>query len=122
VRFAGELPSLLPLLGAASLILFPVEDLFAKVDTPLALLEAMDLEVPLLVASGGPAAELRGALKLELNDTQAWLSALSEVLSDASRRRAQVAVQKEHIENEFRAKGVAARYEALYLSLLAAQR
>lgn len=116
VRFAGELPSLLPLLAAASAVVFPVEELFAKVDIPIALLEAMALGVPLVVADTGPAAELRGPLQVKLGDPDALLAALGR-LDTPGVRHAVIEAQKEQVANEFSAKVVAGRYEALYHEL-----
>jgi len=119
VRFAGELPSLLPLLATACCVVFPVEELFAKVDIPIALLEAMDLGVPLVVSDSGPVSELRGPLSVPLDDTKALLQAVTKLLEAPNLCTAVTGAQKEHIENEFRSKGVAARYEALYHGLCA---
>jgi glycosyltransferase involved in cell wall biosynthesis len=119
VRFAGELPSLLPLLATASVVAFPVEELFAKVDIPIALLEAMDLGIPLVVSDSGPVSELRGPLAIPANSTEALLGGVTRLLDTPELARAVVQMQKEHIENEFRSKVVAGRYEALYHGLCA---
>jgi len=58
MRWIGETPRIHALLGAADLVLLPSETLYAKMDHPLVLLEAMCLERACVVATGTPAAEL----------------------------------------------------------------
>jgi phosphatidylinositol alpha-1,6-mannosyltransferase len=53
-RHVGELDDLAPLLSAASVVVFPVDDLYGKVDLPLVVLEALALGIPLVLARGGP--------------------------------------------------------------------
>ena len=58
VRFLRELPWIHELLAAADLLLMPAEDLYAKMDIPLVVLEAMALGMPVVVADRGPLSEL----------------------------------------------------------------
>jgi phosphatidylinositol alpha-1,6-mannosyltransferase len=114
VRFAGELPSLLPLLALADAVLFPVEDLWAKVDIPIAALETMALGVPLVRLDTGPLAELVGPLAVPKDDTLQLVEAAKVAVLDPSRRAEIISVQKQNIAEVFDAKVVAAQYEQLY--------
>lgn len=113
VRFAGELPSLLPLLALAQCVLFPVEDLWAKVDIPIAALETMALGTPLVTLDSGPLSELEGPLQVPKDDTLRLVEASVRSL-DLQERGAIVARQREHIMRAFDAPRVAAQYEHLY--------
>lgn len=118
VRFAGELPSLPVLLAASKLVVFPVADLFAKVDIPIALLEAMSLGVPLVVPDQGPVAELESAVRVPLQDNVAWVRACSELLAPGPMWETIRTRQRVQLESEFAAKVVAGRYEDLYQRVL----
>lgn len=118
VRFVGEVPSLPALLACARVVAFPVDDLYGKVDLPIALLEAMALGVPVVVANGGPLPELGAALVLERLDADALARAVARLASDdaehadlSARGRATVAVR-------FAPRAIAARYEEVYESVL----
>lgn len=58
VRWLGETPRILDLVGASDLLLLPSDSLYAKMDYPLVVLEAMAMGVPALVCAETPAAEL----------------------------------------------------------------
>lgn len=119
VRFAGELPSLPTLLATSQVIAFPVEQLFAKVDIPIALLEAMSLGVPVVVPTEGPVAELKSAERVPLSDAEGWVRACSQLLSSRAMWESVQARQRVQLEAEFTAKVVAGRYEDLYQRVLA---
>jgi phosphatidylinositol alpha-1,6-mannosyltransferase len=116
VRFAGELPSLLPLLAAAQCVLFPVEDMWAKVDIPIAVLEAMRLSVPVIVPDRGPLSELVGPLVLNASGPS-FAAAAARVACDMELRAEVVANQQRTVRSEFDARSVARRYEAVYDSI-----
>ena len=58
VRFPGEIDDMPRLVGCAEVIVLPQDDLYAKMDIPLVLLEGMGHAVPLIVADAGPLREL----------------------------------------------------------------
>jgi phosphatidylinositol alpha-1,6-mannosyltransferase len=58
LRSIGETPSIHALLAASDVVALPTESLYAKVDHPLVLLEAMHLGRPVVVSSGTAAHEL----------------------------------------------------------------
>src|SRR5690606_35281324 len=57
-HFVGERADILALIAAADALLLPSTDLYAKMDYPLVVLEALALGRPAVVAAGTPAAEL----------------------------------------------------------------
>jgi phosphatidylinositol alpha-1,6-mannosyltransferase len=121
VRFAGSLSDVLSLIAAASAVLFPVDDLWGKVDLPIVLLEAMALGVPVLALDAGPLSDLVGAELLPSLECEGWLRALARLTSDAAARQARIEAQKRTLER-CDARVVAAAYEALYLELGARER
>lgn len=119
VRFAGELPSILPLLAASRAVLFPVDDLRGKVDLPIVLLEAMQLRVPLIVAEGGPLDDLNGVLRIPPRDSDALVRACSQLEQPGEERQALIERAAEVVRTEYSAREVARRYEQLYEEALA---
>jgi phosphatidylinositol alpha-1,6-mannosyltransferase len=117
VRFAGELPSLLPLLQAARVVLFPVVDLWAKVDIPIAVLESMALGTPVITFDAGPLAELSGPLQVSEGDTNALVEAALSASAINEVRGAVIERQLRQLETSHAADVVAGRYEALYTEL-----
>jgi glycosyltransferase involved in cell wall biosynthesis len=116
VVFIGEVPSLPPLIAASALVLFPVDDLYGKVDLPIALLEAMALGVPVVALRRGPLAELDGARMID--DEGELAGACLELLGDAA-ATAQIAAEgRAAIERRHRPADVAAAYEAVYRRVL----
>lgn len=117
VRFAHEvdLPSLL---GATTVVLFPVDDLRGKVDLPIALLEAMRLGVPVVVPRNGPLADLEGVERAESGDAAGLARVATRLAVDADRRGALVATARATVEDRFDALVVARAYERLYDELL----
>jgi glycosyltransferase involved in cell wall biosynthesis len=79
-RHVGELDGLATLLSIASVVAFPVDDLYGKVDLPLALLEALALGVPLVLARGGPLEEIAAARFVPPRDAVAVAHEVTELL------------------------------------------
>jgi phosphatidylinositol alpha-1,6-mannosyltransferase len=108
----GEVPDMGLVLGASQVVLFPVDDLYGKVDVPLVLIEALALGVPIVVADATPPAEMAIARKVPARDpealTQAAAAALREPGADAL-----VAAYQEH----YHPAKMARAYEDLYDSL-----
>ncbi|MEO8875437.1 MAG: glycosyltransferase, partial [Polyangiaceae bacterium] len=76
----GEIDDMGTLLSVASVIAFPVDDLYGKVDLPLVLLEALALGVPLVLARGGPLEEIRAARFVAARDADALAREISDLL------------------------------------------
>ena len=120
VAWLGETREIHALLGAADVVALPAETLYAKMDLPLVVIEAMLLERCALVASGTPAAELA------CDDSAVAVSpalepiaeAVSALLDDDARRAAIGRAGRELALERFDPKRVAAQYESLYDELL----
>lgn len=117
VRFAGEVTHLPDLLATASVVLFPVGELYGKVDLPIALLEAMALRVPVVALDVGPLVELRGAVLVRA-EPAALARATVGLLANEGRRAEVATVAAEAIEAHHRPERAAAAYEELYERVL----
>jgi phosphatidylinositol alpha-1,6-mannosyltransferase len=116
VRFAGEVPSLPALLAASAAVLFPVDDLYGKVDLPYALLEAMALGIPVIALAAGPLRELEGAVRLDRGED---LGAVTrELLRDEEARRQQGERGRESVRRRHAPRAAAQAYEAVYRGLV----
>lgn len=117
VTIAREVPEFLRLVAAATAVLFPVDDLYGKVDLPIVLLEALGLGTPVLALDRGPLRELEGALHLPW-DHDAWVAAAVRVCREPGFREHLTLAGKRAASTRFSAAQVAASYEAIYRSLL----
>jgi phosphatidylinositol alpha-1,6-mannosyltransferase len=120
VSFAGETRHIHGLLAAAHVVVLPAEDLYAKMDLPLVLIEAMLLERAVVVGVGTPAAELcdDGAALASALEPDAVAQHIARLLDNASERaefgaRARAAALARHHPAV-----VASAYEDLYDELL----
>jgi phosphatidylinositol alpha-1,6-mannosyltransferase len=120
VRFLGETPRILDLLGAADVVALPSEVAYAKMDYPLVLLEAMALNKPVVVCSGTPAAELaEGGAAVEVApELDALTRELARLARDPGERRALGARARAATDQRFGRDTMARAYESLYRELL----
>lgn len=118
VRFTGELDSLLPLLAAATLVVFPTDSAFGKVDIPIALLEAMRLGVPVTSFDFGPLVELEGTAKVPLGDRAALLERVRSLLDHPEERSAVSEAQRSFLESQLDPRANARRYEQIYREMV----
>ncbi|MBJ72186.1 MAG: hypothetical protein CMN31_12730, partial [Sandaracinus sp.] len=120
VRWVGETDGIHALLGAADVVALPSDDLWAKMDHPLVLLEAMSLERPVVVAAGTPAAELAegGAARAVEPDAGAVAEAVGALLEDAEAARALGERGRARVLAVHAPARVAAAYERVYDGLL----
>lgn len=116
-RFLENAPNILALLAGAAAVVFPVDDLWGKVDLPIVLLEAMALGVPVIVFDQGPLRDLQGVAKVASLDAAAWLAEIGGLLADPARCAALVANQRAALAERHAAAVVARAYENLYLEL-----
>lgn len=116
-RFLENAPHILALLAGAAAVVFPVDDLWGKVDLPIVLLEAMALGVPVVVLDQGPLQDLGGVLKVPSLDPVHWLAEISALLADPARCAALSAGQRAALVERHAAAVVARAYEDLYLEL-----
>lgn len=117
-RFLENARNILALLAGSAAVVFPVDDLWGKVDLPIVLLEAMALGVPVIALDQGPLQDLEGVLKVPSLDAAHWLAAVSGLLADPARCAALAASQRAALAERHAASVVARAYEELYLELL----
>lgn len=113
VTFLPETPHIHALLAVATAVLFPVDDLYGKVDLPIVLLEALELRTQVLTSGEGPLAELVGARHRPF-DPRVWLEEVALLLKKPPRPpEPDLAFRR-----TFSASRLGAAYEALYHDLL----
>lgn len=106
----GEVKNMSHWIAAADVVLFPVDELYGKVDLPLVLLEALALGKPVVVAGGGPLPELGIGKVVPPREAEALVSAALEQLNAPPDPATLVAHYRAHFSPEV----VAAKYDALY--------
>jgi glycosyltransferase involved in cell wall biosynthesis len=116
-RFVQNAPNILALLAGAAAIVFPVDDLWGKVDLPIVLLETMALGVPVLVLDRGPLQDLGGVIRVSDLDPAKWLASVANLLSDPERAAVIAGNQRAALAERHAAPVVARAYEQLYLDL-----
>lgn len=116
VLWFGETPFIHDLLAVADLVTLPADTLYAKMDVPLVLIEAMALARAVLVGRGTPAEELANAGGAVAAETQRdAVSAQTRALLEDSARRAQLgAAARELARRDYDARNMTAAYEAIY--------
>ena len=117
-RHLGEVKDMSELLAVTSVVAFPVDDLYGKVDLPLVLLEAMALGLPIVVARGGPLETLTFAPSVEPGDDDALASHVIELLRDEKAAHDVGQRGKRMYDARFTPAVVAAAYDDLYTELL----
>ncbi len=117
VRFTKHLGDILALIQSATAVLFPVDDLWGKVDLPIVLLESMSLGVPVMALNEGPLVDLRGAILMGRDDAT-WAFEASRLAHDPARRAEVSKAERRAAREHFSAASVASKYERLYLELL----
>jgi glycosyltransferase involved in cell wall biosynthesis len=120
-RHVGEIEDLPALLAEASVVTFPVDDLYGKVDVPLVLLEALALRTPLVLARGGPLESISSARFVEPRDADGLAREIVAALVDNGRARADADRGLSLYETHFHPRVVAAAYDDLYDDVLRAK-
>lgn len=120
VHWVGETPHIHALLATADVVCLSSTDLYAKMDYPLVLLEAMSLGRPVIVAKGSAAEEItEGNAARAIEPTvDALASATSALLDDAGGARELGARAILAVKARFSHHVMAAAYEALYDQML----
>jgi phosphatidylinositol alpha-1,6-mannosyltransferase len=120
VRFLREVSDFDSLLAMATIVLFPVQSLYRKMDVPVTLLQALALGRPLIVSTLPPLRELlthRVGLGVAPGDADAFAAAVSTLLANTSGRRAIEEEGPRLVAERYSAERMARAYEDLYLSL-----
>lgn len=120
VRWIGETPHIHALLGTADVVALPSADLFAKMDLPLVLLEAMWLARPVVVAAEGPAAELAEGGAAVAASAAELAEALNALLEDEQARLALGERARRAAEERYEPARMIGEYEAAYDRILEA--
>jgi glycosyltransferase involved in cell wall biosynthesis len=120
VRFVGETARIHDLLACADVVALPSVDLYAKMDYPLVLLEAMSLARSVVVARGSAAEELSadGGARAVAANVEALTHELESLLGDDAGRRELGAAARRSVLTHYTASVMAASYERLYDRLL----
>lgn len=118
VHFAGTVSDMPALLANAFAVLFPVDDLYGKVDLPLVLLEGLSLGVPLVVASGGPLTEIRAALSVKPGEPHALVDEVARLARDEVHRGEVIEHGKAEYRSRFSPEVVGRAYGELYRKLV----
>lgn len=116
-KHLGEVSDMGDLLAIADLVVFPVDDLYGKVDLPLVLLEAMALGVPVVVASGGPLEALDFAPRVAPGDAKALAAAVIPLLGDPEAAGSLGRAGAEVYSARYTPAAVARAYDELYASI-----
>jgi phosphatidylinositol alpha-1,6-mannosyltransferase len=117
VHFVGEVADLPALLASAVAVLFPVDDLYGKVDLPYAVIEAALLGVPVIVDTNGPLADVQHAVAVGSRDPRAVAEASIRLArDDAARAQIGQAMRRAALVRHDPLRVMSA-YEELYASL-----
>lgn len=120
VVWFGETPFIHDLLAVADVVTLPADTLYAKMDVPLVLVEAMALGRAVLVGRDTPAAELASAGGAVAVDTQRdAVSAATRLLLEDSTRRGELGAAAHQIaKRDYDARRMTEAYEAVYDELV----
>lgn len=122
VLMLREVGDMLALLGACDLCVLPAESLYAKMDLPLVLLEAMALGVPPVVADRPPLRELAhpgAGVTVPPRDPRALARAIRDLTSSPGRLAELGAGARAAARRHYAIEEVSRRHEMLYEELLA---
>ena len=115
VRITDQVGNMHALLAASSIVIFPVDDLWGKVDQPIVLLEALALGVPCVVLDRGPLQDVEGATKVPSIDTRSWLDIITALIPSGALRARAVEAGRAAAATVYASGVVARAYEAIYL-------
>jgi glycosyltransferase involved in cell wall biosynthesis len=110
----GEVPDPHALIAGAEAVLFPVNDLYGKVDLPLVLLEAMALRVPVVAANHGPLAELAPMPLVPPSDPASLAQAAIAILANEGEKVRVGELGRRLFDERYTAAAGAQAYEHVY--------
>jgi glycosyltransferase involved in cell wall biosynthesis len=121
VHFVGQVDDFSGLLNACDMLLFPVSRMAAKVDTPLTVLEAMAVGLPVIITDLFPLSEVFKAdvgIATPLGDNEAFAEAVLELSADENRRRQMGQAGQSVVREHYNVQNMVQAYEELYDELL----
>lgn len=120
VRFLGETPRIHALIACSDVVVLPSEDLYAKMDLPLVLIEAMLLARAVIVLQSTAAAELAddGAALAVSPEIESLAQTVRGLLSDPTARDQLGQRARSAALSRYHPDAVAAMYESVYDELL----
>lgn len=113
-NFVSDFPDLLT---AVDLCVLPAETVYAKIDLPLTLLEAMARNTPVVVADGGPLPELlkdEVGEKVQPLDSDELAGVIEKIFSDPPRFKSMSEKARAVVCEHFSGEQMASRHEDLY--------
>ncbi len=123
VRFLGEVENMTALLQAVDLVIFPVKSLYAKMDIPLVLLEAMAVGAPVLVSDLPSLREMITSdegLIVPAGDAEILIRTVSEIYKNSERLELLTAAAGKRVRRDFHAAVMASNYERIYHEMVKA--
>jgi glycosyltransferase involved in cell wall biosynthesis len=118
----GVVSDMEALLAAVDAVVLSVDTLYAKIDVPLVLLEAMAQGTPAIVSDLPSLAELPvlgdGAISVPRSDPKALAGAMGGLLADPDHLAAMGRAAREMVAHHFDAREMSAHYERLYEEVL----
>ncbi|APS00278.1 glycosyltransferase family 4 protein [Pajaroellobacter abortibovis] len=121
VRYIGNIPNMAALQKAACMIVFPVDDLYGKVDLPLVLLEALALGTPLILAKEGPLETIDAARFVAPRNPEALSKEVLFLCNNQSERQALIEQGRELYTSSFTPEVVAQKHDQIYAALIKAE-
>lgn len=115
-HWLGETPRIHALLAAADVVVLPADSLYAKMDLPLVLIEAMLLQSAVVTSSTTAAAELAtdGAALAVTPTPDAVAAAIAPLFADAQLRHALALRAREVAMTRYHPARMASAYETVY--------
>lgn len=121
VMFLGTADDMLEVMRSIDICIFPVKSLYAKMDIPLVLLEAMAYAKPIIISDIEPLNEIMKAeagYKITPGDIDGLVKHLLELLGSSSLRIEKGFAGRKIVEQHFNMKELSKEYENLYQELL----
>ncbi|MCP4680409.1 MAG: glycosyltransferase family 4 protein [Deltaproteobacteria bacterium] len=121
VEFIDHVSNMPALAGAADVVVMPADSLYAKMDVPLVLLEAMSQHVPLVIAESAPLNELlsfEAGLGVPPGEPEALAGAVTRILQNSSLGKELGKSGAQAVRRSFSADTMARAIETIYDEVL----